>query len=206
MWGSVIAATVASAALAWWLHRGRYRRPTDQPRIQLHWWWSTPALTALSALFLSRTGSTTPITDLAYLVGAVAIALIDIDVHRLPDRFLTGWGAVVVAALLIETLTGGDLHTMLRAGLAAAALAVLYLLFAVIASMGLGDVKLALVTGAVLGAHSWQTVYLATLAAFAVAGAVAVLLLATRRGHRQDHLAFGPAIVAGAVLLLALMP
>lgn len=55
-----------------------------------------------------------------------------------------------------------------------------------------------------LGVHSWQMIYLGTLAAFAAAAAAAILLMATRRSRRQDHLAFGPAIVAGALVALAL--
>jgi prepilin signal peptidase PulO-like enzyme (type II secretory pathway) len=47
-------------------------------------------------------------------------------------------------------------------------------------------------------------IYLGTLAAFAAAAAAAILLMATRRSRRQDHLAFGPANVAGALVALAL--
>jgi len=204
MWWAVIAAAAAEVALSGWFCSGRYRRVTDQPRLNLRWWWAGPAITAIAAILLTRAGSGTPFTDLAYLVGAVAMSLIDLDVHRIPDRFLAGWGGLVALLLVIETLTGPGLSALLRAALGGAALGLLYLLFAVVASMGLGDVKLALLTGSVLGVHSWQTIYLGTLAAFAAAAAAAILLMATRRSRRQDHLAFGPAIVAGALVALAL--
>ncbi len=57
--------------------------------------------------------------------------------------------------------------------LGGAALALLYLLFAVVATMGLGDVKLAALTGAVLAAQSWRHVILGTMVAFAAAAIVA---------------------------------
>ena len=203
MWGAVIAAAAAAVALTVWFRRGRYRRVTDQPRLNLRWWWAGPAITALTAI-LTRTDAGTPFTGLAYLVGAVAISLIDLDVHRIPDRFLAGWGCVVALLLVTEALKGPGPSALLRALLGGAALGMLYLLLAIVASMGLGDVKLALLTGSVLGVHSWQAIYLGTLAAFAVAAAAAVLLMATGRSRRQDHLAFGPATVAGALVALAL--
>lgn len=204
MWWAVIVAAAAAVALTGWFRRGRYRRGTDQPRLNLRWWWAGPALTAIVAMLLTRTDAGTPFTDLSYLVGAVAMSLIDLDVHRIPDRFLAGWGGVVALLLVIEALTGAGPAALLRAVLGGAALGVLYLMFAVVASMGLGDVKLALLTGSVLGLHSWQAIYVGTLAAFAAAAAAAVLLMATGRSRRQDHLAFGPAIVAGALVALAL--
>lgn len=204
MWPA-IAATLAAAGLAVWLHTGRYRRATDQPRLALRWWWCTPAVTAAAALVLDGTGSRTSWTDLAYLVGGAAIGLVDIDVHRLPDRFLATWGTCTAGVLAGELLLSGAPATgLLRGAAGAAALGLLYLLFAGVATMGLGDVKLAVLTGAVLGVHSWQSIYVGTVAAFAAAGGVAVLLLLTRRGQRHDHLAFGPAIIVGAVAAIAL--
>ncbi len=57
--------------------------------------------------------------------------------------------------------------------LAAGGLGGFYLMLALGWSMGLGDVKLAAVTGAALGAHGWDRVLTATVAAFLGAGAAA---------------------------------
>lgn len=202
-----IAATMASAALAVWLRRGRYRQPRDEPRLNLHWWWATPVLTGVGAALLGATGTlaTAPATSLLYLVGGVAIAIIDLDVHRIPNRILILWSAPTLAVLILEYTTNGTGSAALnRAVLGGAALALLYLLFAVVASMGLGDVKLAALTGAVLAAQSWRHIILGTMAAFAAAAIVAGSLLASGRGRRNDHLAFGPAIVIGAVMAINL--
>lgn len=203
MWAA-IAATLTAAALAGWLQSGCYRHATDEARLDLRWWWVAPLITAACAAALTLSGSSMLLSDLVYVVGGVAIAVIDVDVHRLPDRFLSIWGALTGVALTVGVLTGSGGGRLIGAAGGAGALAVLYLLFAVIASMGMGDVKLAALTGAVLGAHSWQAICLGTIAAFAAAAIVAVLLLITRRGRRHDHLAFGPAIIAGAVAAIGL--
>ncbi len=99
-----IAATMASAALAVWLRRGRYRQPRDEPRLNLRWWWATPVLTGVGAALLGATGTlaTAPATSLLYLVG-VAIAVIDLDVHRIPNRTLILWSVPTLAALIWST-------------------------------------------------------------------------------------------------------
>lgn len=201
MWVT-IAATLTAAALAGWLRSGCYRRATDEARLDLRWWWVAPLITAACGAALTLSGAVLLLSDLVYVVGGVATAVIDVDVHRLPDRFLSIWGALTGVALTLDALTGSGGGRLLGAAGGAGALAVLYLIFAVIASMGLGDVKLAALTGAVLGAHSWQAIYLGTIAAFGAAAVVAGVLLAARRGRRRDHLAFGPAIVVGAVVAI----
>lgn len=201
MWVT-IAATLTAAALAGWLRSGCYRRATDEARLDLRWWWVAPLITAACGAALTLSGAVLLLSDLVYVVGGVATAVIDVDVHRLPDRFLSIWGALTGVALTLDALTGSGGGRLLGAAGGAGALAVLYLIFAVIASMGLGDVKLAALTGAVLGAHSWQAIYLGTIAAFGAAAVVAGVLLVARRGRRRDHLAFGPAIVVGAVVAI----
>ena len=142
------------------------------------------------------------IRDRVYLAGGVAIAVIDVDVHRLPDRFLTIWAALTGVALIAEAATRYGEGRLLGAVGGAGSLAVLYLLLAVLPSMGLGDVELAALPGAVLGAHSGKAICLGTTAACGAAAAVAGMLLVARRGRRHDHLAFGPAFVCGAVVAI----
>jgi leader peptidase (prepilin peptidase)/N-methyltransferase len=95
-----------------------------------------------------------------------------------------GWGVLVTALL------------------AAAAMAALFLVLAVVGSMGLGDVKLAGVTGLMLGALGWSAVTTGVVAGFG-AGAVAALWLLVRGASRDSHLAFGPAIIIGAAVAIA---
>ena len=78
-------------------------------------------------------------------------------------------------------------------------LGVIFLGLALAGSMGLGDVKLAAVTGLLLGWLGWPAVVLGTVSAFLLAAVVAVVLL-VRGAPRTSHLAFGPAIIAGAAV------
>ncbi len=206
--GLVVAAILASTAAAGWQRRGRYRQPQDQARLDLRWWWATPALTAALGTVLVVTGPRTPAipaTEMVYLVGGVVLALVDLDVHRLPDRILLVWAAATLTVLGAElVLADAGAGALGRAAIGGVVLGLVYLVMALVASMGLGDVKLAALTGTVLGAHSWPSIYVGTLAAFAAAALIAGAILATRRGRRHDHLAFGPAIVAGALFALTL--
>ena len=66
--------------------------------------------------------------------------------------------------------------------------------------LGLGDVKLAGLLGAFLGWAGWPNVFVGTLAAFALNGVVAAVLLLSRRATRKSATAFGPWMVAGAAI------
>jgi leader peptidase (prepilin peptidase)/N-methyltransferase len=66
--------------------------------------------------------------------------------------------------------------------------------------MGWGDVKLAGLLGACLGYAGWPALVVGGAAAFVLGGVVGVVLLATGRVQRRGRLAFGPFMVAGAVL------
>ena len=80
------------------------------------------------------------------------VVWIDLDVHRVPDRVLRRWAPALLAAVLLAApaATAGW-GVLVTAILAAAAMAALFFVLAVVGSMGLGDVKLAGVTGLMLG-------------------------------------------------------
>ena len=59
------------------------------------------------------------------------------------------------------------------------------------------------VVSSMLGAHGWDRVFTATVAAFVAAGALAVVLLVRGR-DRHTHIPFGPAILVGALFALLL--
>ena len=188
------------------MHRGCYRRPLDEPRLDLRLWWAFPIVAiGVSALLQARgPGGPWAIPDTVYAVGGFTMAGIDIDVHRIPNQVVTVWGIVFAVAVTGSALIHGQLSRVLVAAAAAAALALLYLVFNLVSTMGRGDVNLALVTGAALGVHSWKAVYLGTLAAFAVAAVVAVGLLLTKRHDRGQHIAFAPYMVLGALVTLVI--
>ncbi len=141
---------------------------------------------------------------IAYLYLAaisVALALIDIDVHRLPDALTLP--SYPVAAVL---LTGGALAAhepfdLARAAIGGAALFALYavLWFVYPKGMGLGDVKLAGVLGMYLGYLGWGTLAVGTFFGFALGGVLGVTLMAIGRATRKSKIPFGPFMLSGAM-------
>ena len=101
----------------------------------------------------------------------------------------------------------GDLAALARAGTAAllvggGAIALSLLLPA--RSIGLGDAKLLVSIAPTLAWLGWSELVVGIWLGFVLGGIVALALLLTRRAGRRTSLAFGPHLVAGAVLALAL--
>ena len=131
---------------------------------------------------------------------------IDIDVHRLPDGLVLPAYPALLALLLCATLGSGDWRRLLAALIAMAALFVLYFVMAMIspASLGFGDVKLSGLIGLLLGWLGLGTALLGLLAGFVAGGVIALVMLVGQRVGLRSHIAFGPAMLIGAVVALAL--
>ncbi len=138
--------------------------------------------------------------------AALPLAYVDLREHRLPDAVLGPAAAVLGVLLLVAATVADTPRPLLRALLGALATGG-FLLAAVLArpdGLGLGDVKLSLLTGAVLGWQSWAAVLLGLLAGLALGAGAAVILVAARRADRSTAIALGPALLAGALLVVAL--
>jgi len=138
----------------------------------------------------------------------VALALIDIDVRRLPDAivlpsYVVG-GTLLAAASALE----GDLSSMVGAVIGGAALYGAYFLMALAypGGMGFGDVKLAGVLGMYLGWLGWSELAVGWFAAFLVGGCVGVALIVAGRAGRRTAIPFGPYMLVGASIGIFLGP
>jgi leader peptidase (prepilin peptidase)/N-methyltransferase len=139
----------------------------------------------------------------AYLVLATAgvlLAVVDLRRRLLPNRVV---GPALVAGALLLTAAAavdGRWDDLLRAGLGALVLFVVFLLLALISpsALGMGDVKLAGLLGLHLGWLSWDAVLLGAAAGFVVQAVLSLVLLATRRVGLRGELPFGPAMLLGA--------
>jgi leader peptidase (prepilin peptidase)/N-methyltransferase len=135
-----------------------------------------------------------------YLAGvSVALTLIDLDTHKLPNSIvLPGY---VVGALLLGAsgLFAGDVAALATAGVGMAGLFILYLVIALISprGMGFGDVKLAGVLGLFLGFLGVGPLLVGAFAAFVLGGLFGVVLMVFGPG-RNRGIAFGPWMLAGA--------
>ncbi|GAA2969259.1 hypothetical protein GCM10010519_00480 [Streptomyces lactacystinicus] len=136
------------------------------------------------------------------LACGAALTVIDLKVHRLPD-ILTLPASAGTLLLLGGAALAGEPGSIWRALTAAAAVTAVYLVL-VVAGMGMGDVKLAPAVGVLLGWSSWTSVLWGTFAGFALAAVAGLALILTGRASTKSRLAFGPYMVAGAVVVSVL--
>jgi leader peptidase (prepilin peptidase)/N-methyltransferase len=138
--------------------------------------------------------------------AAVLLAVIDLRHHLLPDRVVLPTLASGGVLLLVAAAADSAWPALFRAVLGAVALFAVFLVLALISpgGLGMGDVKLAAVLGLFLGWLGWGPVVVGALAGFVVQAVVALVLLALRRVRRDSDLPFGPAMLAGAALTMAL--
>jgi leader peptidase (prepilin peptidase)/N-methyltransferase len=139
-------------------------------------------------------------------LGLCAVPLVWIDWadHRLPDQLTLAAYAGNVALLAAAAAAVGQWAGLARALLGGAALAGLYLALALMGVAGLGDFKLAASLGTALAWSGWSSLATGTVAGFVLAMPYAVVLLVTGRARRGDRIAFGPWMVAGTFLVIAI--
>jgi leader peptidase (prepilin peptidase)/N-methyltransferase len=138
--------------------------------------------------------------------AGVVLAAVDLAVHRLPDRVTFPAGAGIAAALLVDAAVLGTWPALLRAVLAAGAAFGLAALGALVSPRGLGygDVKLLGLLGLVLGWVGWGALVAGVFLGLLTGAVVSLVLLATGRAGWRTALPFGPPLLVGAVLALAL--
>lgn len=150
---------------------------------------------------------------LGFAAVSIVLTLIDLDTHRLPSAIvlpsiaggvvLLGAAAVVAAATGSSEAGWGDL---LRALAGAAILYAFYFTLRRIKprGMGGGDVRLAALVGLYLGWTGWGALAVGAFAAFLLAGIYAGVLMLLRRVGRKTAIPFGPWMIAGAWVGIAL--
>lgn len=131
---------------------------------------------------------------------SLALALIDLDVRRLPNVIVLPAYVVGAALLGVSSVLSGDHGSLLRALVGCLALAIIYFVLAVAVpgGMGFGDVKLAGVLGLFLGWVGWPALAVGALLAFILGGIFGLALILVRKGSRKTAIPFGPWMLAGA--------
>ena len=166
-------------------------------------WWTGPLTGILAALATWAVGSTASWAALpAYLLFAwlsVALVWIDLDVHRLPVGLVTPSLVALVPLLGVASLASAD-GRWLGALVGAAVAGGIYLVLSVLPGGGVGggDVRLAPLIGALLGWLGPGPLVVGLAAGFLVGGVGAALLLVAQRVGLKTHIAYGPAMCAGA--------
>lgn len=200
-----IAARDNVPVLSWLVLRGRCRHcrapiPARYPLVEaltgavwlaLGWW-------ALGPQGLD------PLLPLLLVLGSagVALSVIDLDHHRLPNAIVLPLYPVTVAGLALAGVLSGQWPVGPTLAGASAWLAVVGGIWLLTRGrgMGFGDVKLAPVLGATLGWVSFGSAAVGLFAGFMLGAVVGVVLIARGRAGRRSHLPFGPFLLAGAAV------
>jgi leader peptidase (prepilin peptidase)/N-methyltransferase len=187
---------------SWLVLRGRCA--TCKTRISVRYPLVELGTAALFVAVTARLGLSAALPAYLYLAAiTIALALIDVDVQRLPNAivypsYLVGAGLLVVAGGV-----DGDWAAVGRGLLGMAALFVFYLGLSFTykgRGMGLGDVKLAGVLGLYLGWLGWSSLLVGVFAGFLLGGLIGGTLLALRRAGLRTQFPFGPSMLAGAFI------
>lgn len=142
-----------------------------------------------------------------FLAILIALAVIDLRTFRLPDAIVLPTTAIAAIAIAVADLSGGSL-SLLHGAVGALAfggtLGLIYLSARRLygsEAMGLGDVKLAVLLGLVLGAIDLRFVGVAGGVAILLGGVVGIVALALGFGRRAE-VPFGPMLCLGAAVAL----
>jgi leader peptidase (prepilin peptidase) / N-methyltransferase len=138
--------------------------------------------------------------------AAVVLGSVDLLAHRLPDRVAYPAAAVAATALLVDAAVLGGWPDLLRALAAAAVCFGGAFAVALLApdALGFGDVKLLGLLGLLLGWVGWGVLLAGVFLGLVVGAGVSLVLLATRRAGWHSAVPFGPPLLTGAALALAL--
>lgn len=208
--------------LSWLLLRGRCaackaRISVRYPLVELGtaaffgtvaWWWAfdgqgafTEPIVKASPDFTQLAGAILWLIALLYLAAiTVALALIDLDHHLLPNSivlpgYIAGGVLLSASALLTE-----NYQALYGAAIGAASMFAFYFVLAFISprGMGMGDVKLAGVLGLYLGYLGWGALIVGGFGAFLVGGLFSIVLLVLRKAGRKSGIPFGPWMLVAA--------
>lgn len=143
---------------------------------------------------------------LLLVVVAVLLAVVDLQHRLLPDRVVLPAVAAGTLLLLGAAVARGAWDDLGRALLGAVLLFLVFLALALVSpgGLGMGDVKLSALLGLHLGWLGWQALVIGAAAGFVVQAVLALVLLAAGRVRRSSALPFGPAMLLGAALGVAL--
>jgi leader peptidase (prepilin peptidase)/N-methyltransferase len=165
---------------------------------------ATAVITGLGTGF-SWPGPNLALVTWAGLLG-VSLGAVDLVHHRLPDS-LTLPAIPISAAVVIgtELVAPGTGILLVAAGCALAATGLFWAMAALAPrAMGLGDVKLIPSLALLTGYLSVATTVLAVLLAFVLGAVVALVGMLLRRLTLTSAIAFGPFLLAGCWLVLAI--
>jgi leader peptidase (prepilin peptidase)/N-methyltransferase len=158
---------------------------------------------ALFVVLALRLGLDAALPAYLYLAAVgLALALIDLDVRRLPDVLTLPSYPVAAALLGLAALLHSPSGSLVRALLGGVVAFALYFTLCLVypAGMGFGDVKLSGVLGLYLGWLGWGVLGVGLFLGFLLGAVFGVLLIALRGGGRKTAVPFGPFMLLGTLV------
>jgi len=204
---TAVVAAIVGAALGWWPLAAWTQRSTKGERMPLRTVRVAGAvITAVTFGALALRFGLAWILPalLVFAAASTVLALVDLAEKRLPNAVIFPTLGVVGVLLVPPTWVSGEWIALLWAIGGSAGMFVVYFVLALISpsSMGMGDVKLALVIGLLLGWFGLNAWLIGLLAAFVVGGLVAIVALLARRVTLRGSIPFGPSMLAGTMIAL----
>lgn len=143
-----------------------------------------------------------------FLIFNTWLMTIDVREHRLPNRLTAalflGASILLGASTLLapaDSVLSGRIGSTFIGGVGYCAVMFLFHLVTR-GGIGMGDVKLAAGLGLYTGFLGVEAVLAGFVLAFVLGGVQAVVLMIARRATRRTRIAFGPAMILGALLVL----
>ncbi|CAN5635443.1 A24 family peptidase [soil metagenome] len=135
---------------------------------------------------------------------AIALAMIDIDHHRLPNSIVLPSYPVLALLLTLAAVVTDSPAAAVRMVIGAMALFIFYflLMLSYPKGMGYGDVKLAGLLGGLLSFLSYSTLLVGAFGGFLLGGIAGLALMVSGRGNGKTKIPFGPFMLAGALLAI----
>lgn len=170
-------------------------------RWTLTWW---VLLLGATVLVLTHRWAWAPGAVVVAMVGLPA-AVADARTRRLPDPFtlVAALGALLGLACLLVVPDRPRASVLWDVALGVAVWTLPLLVARLVGgAVGLGDLKLVPVLGALAALAGWETALAGLVLAFLGAGVVALALLVTRAGGMHTRIPMGPWLIGGALLAL----
>jgi leader peptidase (prepilin peptidase)/N-methyltransferase len=137
-----------------------------------------------------------------FFTALVAVSVIDLDLHIIPNRIVYPTIFVSIPLLAVAAAIDDDFDSLetavIGAVLAWAALFVIHLVSP--AGMGFGDVRLSFILGLFLGWLTLSHVAVGLFMGFLLGAVIGVGLVVSRVRSRKDAIPFGPFLAGGAAL------
>ncbi len=133
---------------------------------------------------------------------AIVASEIDLEVRKIPNRLLISGLALSFGAMIMQILLAGQTHLLERFFIAMMASSGVLYAIALISrgGMGMGDVKMVGLLGAITGVLGYPYVFMMVLGSFAFGSMFGIMLILKKKANRKSAVPFGPFIGGGYLL------